>query len=210
MMDVKVQAALNSYSREEFDEAMAPTKALYQEGNKRINGENPFDIIKSNPVFVVAALSGGLVATVRNKFAVSSIDKAAIKKYMAIRHAENAAIHREHLTAQDPESVVCQLTQNTFDAALTEQKYVVVDMYGVPCAPCEKLAALFLEAAKMYGENALFANINVYEASNISDRYNVRGVHTIIIFEEGKLIARKVGGMDQDTLFKFIRSNIEN
>ncbi|MDP3733928.1 MAG: thioredoxin domain-containing protein [Nanoarchaeota archaeon] len=206
--DIQVEASRKNVPHHDYDQALGVVKKLQSEAEKRVHGDTPYEMIKSNPGFVLAVMSGGLAAVVRNMFLLSAQEKKLVDEYVTARRADYALEYRKELAELDPESVVLQLTGETFDTVISQQKYAVVDMYGVPCAPCKALAPLFLEAAQKYSQQALFANINVYEASEISSRFKIRGVPTTLILKDGKEVARSVGGMNRDLLLSFIEDNI--
>jgi len=97
-----------------------------------------------------------------------------------------------------------------FDQALKEHPSLVVDFYGIPCAPCKALAPVYHEVAEQMKDRAYFANLNAWEAWEISDRYKIRGVPTVIIFENGKPKDRFSGFKGKQYLEDFLSKNLLN
>ena len=114
------------------------------------------------------------------------------------------------LAAEKLKSVVNFLSADSYDRVLKEQKHLVVDFYGVPCPPCRALAPVYSEMAEKFCNCAHFANINVYEAKEIAQRYNIRGVPTIIVFEDGKEKVRITGLCEKRVLEEFLKTNLSS
>lgn len=94
------------------------------------------------------------------------------------------------------------LTDMTFEQALAaaqkSDKYLLLDVYATWCGPCKKLSAETFPS-KIVGDklNSKFVGFKVDaekgEGVTIAKNYKVRAYPTLIIFSEGKEIARMEG-----------------
>ncbi len=83
---------------------------------------------------------------------------------------------------------------------------VVVDMWAPWCGPCRTMAPEFDKAAKDLKTVARFAKINTDKHQNASQRYNIRGIPALLLFKNGKEIARHAGVMRANELVKWVKT----
>lgn len=93
------------------------------------------------------------------------------------------------------------ITSNNFDEKIKKDR-VLVDFYATWCGPC-KMLGLVLE--KFDDENIVpILKLDVDEAKDVAEKYKVFTIPTLIIFENGKEIKRKVGYQSLVELRKWV------
>lgn len=97
------------------------------------------------------------------------------------------------------------LTQDTFQDTLNSCPYLVVDFFADWCGPCKSLAPIFEQVAGEYGNNYCFAKVNADRAGDLLQRYNVKGLPTVVFFKDGKEVGRHVGFMSKDVFVKELK-----
>jgi len=101
------------------------------------------------------------------------------------------------------------LRTDTFDKHASRNDLpLVVDVWAPWCGPCRMMAPHFEEAARRYSQQARFAKINSDEEPNLSARFGIRGIPTLLVFRNGQEIARQSGAMDLGTLSRWLTSAI--
>jgi thioredoxin 1 len=86
------------------------------------------------------------------------------------------------------------ITDATFsDIVLDSPLPVIVDFWATWCHPCRLMAPNFEALAVEYQGKVLFAKMDTDENPQTPMRYNIVGIPTLIIFQEGKEIGRIVG-----------------
>lgn len=93
------------------------------------------------------------------------------------------------------------ITSNNFDEKIKKDR-VLVDFYATWCGPC-KMLGLVLE--KFDDENIVpILKLDVDEAKDVAEKYKVFTIPTLIIFENGKEMKRKVGYQSLGELRKWV------
>ncbi len=82
--------------------------------------------------------------------------------------------------------------------ALQASKPCLADFYSDRCPPCRMLAPIIEDLAGRYEGRAVVCKVNLDSAPQLTRRYNIMGVPTVLFFEGGQEIHRLVGLRKQD------------
>ena len=80
-----------------------------------------------------------------------------------------------------------------FDELINSEKPVLVDFYATWCGPCRMMMPILNELEQKVGSKANFLKVDVDENEDLSLRYNVQSVPTLMIFKKGELLWRETG-----------------
>ena len=81
---------------------------------------------------------------------------------------------------------------------------VLVDFWAEWCGPCKMIAPMLDEVAGDYKDRLLIAKINIDENPKTPQRFNVRGIPTLILFKNGQVEGQKVGALRKPDLAAFL------
>ncbi|CCX16790.1 thioredoxin TrxA [Pyronema domesticum] len=79
-----------------------------------------------------------------------------------------------------------------FDAAIAQDKLVVLDMHATWCGPCKQVAPK-IEALSKEETNVAFYKIDVDEVPDVASELGVRAMPTFYFYREGVKVAEVVG-----------------
>jgi len=79
---------------------------------------------------------------------------------------------------------------------------VLVDFWAPWCAPCKMIAPVLNEIAEEQAGNITIAKVNVDQNKQISQKYNIRNIPTMILFENGKQKKRIMGVKPKKVILK--------
>ena len=96
-----------------------------------------------------------------------------------------------------------------FDQDINSQKVPVVVDFGADwCGPCKQLDPILEEIAEENNDKFKVFKINIDENPMVPQKFGVRGIPTIMLFKDGKLIDTKVGSLPKSALENWIDSNL--
>jgi len=102
-----------------------------------------------------------------------------------------------------------ELTASTFTRHISRNDIpVVVDFWAPWCGPCKMMAPAFHEAAGMLEPKVILAKLDTDAAQKSAGAFNIRGIPTMIIFQNGVEKARKSGAMNAAGIKSWVEANI--
>lgn len=83
--------------------------------------------------------------------------------------------------------------QNFADSVLKSDKPVMVDFWATWCGPCVMAGPVVDELADEYKDKVVVGKLDVDANQATAQQYGVQSIPTVILFKDGKEVARKVG-----------------
>lgn len=94
-----------------------------------------------------------------------------------------------------------QFTDANFSQEVLKSKIpVLVDFFAVWCGPCKAMAPAIEELAVEYEGRVKIGKMDVDENPEISQRYGIQSIPTILFFKNGESVDSTVGVKSKDTL----------
>ena len=97
-------------------------------------------------------------------------------------------------------------SDSTFQDDISSQSnLVLVDFWAEWCGPCKQISPI-LEEISNEKENLNILKLNIDENPVTPQKYNVRGIPTLMLFREGKLIDTKIGSLPKSSIVDWINN----
>ena len=97
-------------------------------------------------------------------------------------------------------------SDSTFQDDISSQSnLVLVDFWAEWCGPCKQISPILEEIANEK-DNLNILKLNIDENPVTPQKYNVRGIPTLMLFKDGKLIDTKIGSLPKSSLEDWINS----
>ena len=124
------------------------------------------------------------------------------------KHEEGAEANAEQSVKLPPETMEgkeVELTDANFDDIINQKGVVaLVDFWAEWCGPCLQQGPIVEELAKEYKGKVIVGKVNVDNNEQLSSRFGINAIPTLIVFKDGKEVDRAVGLHQKDYLQKMI------
>ena len=95
-------------------------------------------------------------------------------------------------------SETVHVSDASFDAdVLKSSEPVLVDFHAQWCGPCKAMAPALEVVAKEMKGKVKIAKIDVDENPEVTQKYQIQAMPTLMIFKDGKIAAQRVGALTQ-------------
>lgn len=85
---------------------------------------------------------------------------------------------------------------------------VLVDFWAPWCAPCRALAPVVEQVASEMAGQVSVGALNIDEHADIAARFGIRSIPTLVLFRDGQVVDRHVGGLPKDALVDLVKSHL--
>lgn len=105
-------------------------------------------------------------------------------------------------------SKAIEITDANFDEVIKTDKPVLVDFWAEWCGPCKMIAPVVEELATDYNGKAVIGKLDVDSNPNISAKYGIRSIPTLLVFKNGEIVDKQVGAVQKNVLSQKLDAQI--
>ena len=89
---------------------------------------------------------------------------------------------------------ILEITSDNFDEKVINSSVpVLVDFWAEWCGPCRMVGPIVDELHTEYEGKAIVGKVNVDDQQEISSKYGIRNIPTILFFKDGEIVDKNVG-----------------
>ena len=93
-----------------------------------------------------------------------------------------------------------ELTQDNLNDTISNNDIVLVDFWAEWCGPCRTMSPIVDELAAEYEGRVVIGKCDVEENDEITMKYGVRNIPTIVFLKGGEQVDKQVGACSKDAL----------
>jgi thioredoxin 1 len=91
---------------------------------------------------------------------------------------------------------------------LKSSEPVLVDFWAEWCGPCRQMAPAIDQIAVEYAGKVKVGKLDVDSNIQTAGRYQIRGIPTLLVFKDGKVVDQKVGAIGKSDLKKLLDAHL--
>lgn len=92
--------------------------------------------------------------------------------------------------------MVQKVNESNFDEiVLKSDKPVLVDLWAEWCGPCKMIHPIMEEMATEFEGKAIMTSMDVEANSNLTAKYRIRNIPTVLFFKNGEVVDKQVGAV---------------
>lgn len=92
------------------------------------------------------------------------------------------------------------ITNENYEELAAQGKPMVLDFWATWCGPCKKIAPIIEAIANDYEGQAVIGKVDIEESEELTDKFGIRNVPTILFIKDGEVIDKHVGAAPRATL----------
>lgn len=92
-----------------------------------------------------------------------------------------------------------------FQELIQSERPVLIDFFATWCQPCKVQSSVLHTVKENIGDSARIVKIDIDQFPQIATENGVRGVPTLAIYKEGKLLWKESGVHDVNTLTNLLK-----
>lgn len=94
---------------------------------------------------------------------------------------------------------------SSFSEILKQPKPVLIDFFAEWCGPCKMMTPILKEVKETLSNEAIVLKIDVDKNQNLAAKLNVRGVPTLLIYKNNKIVWRQSGIVPKEMLVNKVK-----
>ena len=94
-----------------------------------------------------------------------------------------------------------------FNQIISEKEPVLVDFYADWCQPCKMVTPILKQVKDDLGEKVKIVKINIDKNLNISAKYGIRSIPTLMLFKNRNIIFNQAGVIPANQIKELILAN---
>jgi thioredoxin 1 len=104
---------------------------------------------------------------------------------------------------------IVHLNDDNFDEKIAQiPGPVLVDFWADWCGPCKMIAPTLDQIATELAGRATIAKVNVDESGDLSNRFGVRSIPTLMVFVNGRVVDQMIGAQPKEQIKRLLEKHM--
>lgn len=99
--------------------------------------------------------------------------------------------------------------KSSFNDIINSERPVLVDVYAEWCGPCKTMMPILSDFKKQIGDKVRVIKIDSDKNQALMQKYGIRGVPTLMLFQNGELLWRQSGVVPANQLTEIVKPYLE-
>ncbi|HSJ68818.1 MAG TPA: thioredoxin [Anditalea sp.] len=95
----------------------------------------------------------------------------------------------------------------SFHDLISGDRPVLVDFYATWCGPCKTMQPILEDVSRQLGDQVKVIKVDVDKNPDAANKYQVRGVPTLILFKKGQSLWRQSGVVPAHQLINVVKQH---
>ena len=91
-----------------------------------------------------------------------------------------------------------------FNTLIQSEKAVLVDFFATWCGPCQVLGPVLKQVKDHLGDQIKIVKIDVDKNQELASQWQVRGVPTMVLYQNGKQLWRQSGVLSKEQILQVL------
>jgi thioredoxin 1 len=96
------------------------------------------------------------------------------------------------------------LMKSSFENLIASEKPVLIDFFATWCGPCQMLTPILKQVKDSLGERVSVIKIDVDNNQELASKMGVRGVPTMMLYQNGQQLWRQSGVLSKEEIIQII------
>lgn len=99
-----------------------------------------------------------------------------------------------------------EINDKNFQQLVVESgKPAMLDFWAEWCGPCRMIAPIVDELNEEYGENIVIGKVNVDNCPEITGKFGIRSIPTLLFFKNGEVVDKQLGAVPRNAIEEKLR-----
>jgi thioredoxin 1 len=108
------------------------------------------------------------------------------------------------MTSTAPDAPI-EITDANFESNVKQHNILILDCWAPWCGPCRMIAPTVEAMAKDYKGRVVFGKLNTDENIQISTKFGIMSIPTLLFFKGGKLVDKTIGALPRQQIEEHLK-----